>query len=157
MTRQSPLDKLAVALATLGPVGHFPKAPGTWGSLASVIAAPWLFLSMPLWWRVLALAAVLAVGTWACGRAEVFYEKKDPGCVVLDELFGQWLTLLFFPGLPIGFLLLAFVLFRIFDILKPWPVRWAETAFPDGLGVMMDDGVAGLYALACLHLIALVL
>jgi len=157
MTRQSPLDKLAVALATLGPVGHFPKAPGTWGSLAAVIAAPWLFLTMPLWWRALVLLALLAVGTWACGRAEVFYNKKDPGCVVLDELFGQWLALLFFPGLPIGFLLLGFVLFRIFDILKPWPVRWAETAFPDGLGVMMDDGVAGLYALACLHLIAMVL
>lgn len=157
MRAPSPLDKLAAALATLGPIGHFPKAPGTWGSLAAVIAAPWLFLTMPLWWRILALAAILALGTWACGRAEVFYGKKDPGCVVLDELFGQWLTLLFFPGLPIGFLLIAFVLFRLFDIFKPWPVHWAETAFPDGLGVMMDDGVAGLYALACLHLLALFL
>ncbi|MEF2230346.1 MAG: phosphatidylglycerophosphatase A [Pseudodesulfovibrio sp.] len=155
MTSQSPLDKLAVALATLGPVGHFPKAPGTAGSLTAAVAAPWLFLIMPLGWRILALLAILAVGAWACGRAERVLGRKDPGCIVLDELFGQWLTLLFFPGLPIAFLLLAFVLFRAFDILKPWPVRWAETAFPDGLGVMMDDGVAGVYALGCLHLVAL--
>lgn len=157
MNTQTPLDKFAVALSTLGPVGHFPKAPGTWGSLASVIAAPWLFLSMPLWWRILALLAILAVGTWACGRAEIHYAKKDPGCVVVDELFGQWLTLLFMPGLHVGYLLLGFVLFRIFDIFKPWPVKWAETAFPGGLGVMVDDGVAGLYAMACLHLIAAIL
>jgi len=157
MTTQSPLGKLALALATLGPVGHFPKAPGTAGSLAAAVAAPWLFLIMPLWWRVLALLAILAVGTWACGRAENILGRKDPGCVVLDELFGQWLTLLFFPGLPLGFLLLAFILFRFFDILKPWPVRWAETAFPGGLGVMMDDGVAGLYAMSLLHIVALIL
>ncbi|WP_419788028.1 phosphatidylglycerophosphatase A [Pseudodesulfovibrio sp.] len=157
MNRTSPLDKFAVALATLGPVGLLPKAPGTWGSLVAVIVSPWLFLTMPLWWRILALLAVLAVGTWACTRAEKFYGKKDPGCVVLDELFGQWLALLFCPGLPVGFLLLAFIFFRFFDILKPWPVRWAETAFPDGLGVMMDDGIAGLYALLCLHGIALIL
>jgi phosphatidylglycerophosphatase A len=56
--------------------------------------------------------------------------------------------------MPIWFLGVAFVLFRIFDILKPWPVRWAETAFAGGLGVMADDGMAGLYALLCLHLIA---
>ena len=155
MTTQSPLDKLALALATLGPVGHFPKAPGTAGSLAAAVAAPWLFLIMPPWWRVLALLAVLAVGTWACGRAERILDQKDPGCVVLDELFGQWLALLFFPGMPIGFLILAFIFFRFFDILKPWPVNWAETAFPGGLGVMLDDGVAGLYALGCLHLVAL--
>ena len=157
MASQSPLDTFATALATLGPVGHFPKAPGTWGSLAAIIAAPWLFLSMPLWWRILVLAAILAVGTWACGRAEKVYGKKDPGCVVADELFGQWLTLLFFPGLPLWYLALGFVLFRLFDIFKPWPVKWAETAFPDGLGVMIDDGVAGLYALGCLHAVAAII
>lgn len=154
MPPKSPLDTFATALATLGPVGHFPKAPGTWGSLTAVIAAPWLFLSMPLWWRILVLAAILAVGTWACDRAEKVYAKKDPGCVVVDELFGQWLTLLFFPGLSVWYLGLGFVLFRVFDIFKPWPVKWAETAFPGGLGVMVDDGVAGLYALACLHVVA---
>jgi len=149
----SPLDKFATALATLGPIGHFPKAPGTWGSLAAVVAAPWLFLSLPLWGRLLVLAGVMVVGTWTCSCAEGTCGEKDPGCVIIDELFGQWLTLLFFQGMPIWYLGLAFILFRGFDILKPWPVKWAETAFPGGLGVMMDDGVAGLYALGCLHLI----
>lgn len=154
MAQVTPLDKFATALATLGPIGHFPKAPGTWGSLASAIAAPWLFLQFPLWGRIAILIAILIVGTWACSRAEAVMGKKDPGCVIIDELFGQWLTLLFFVGMPIGFIVLGFVLFRIFDIFKPWPVKWAETAFPGGLGVMIDDGVAGLYALGCLHLIA---
>ncbi|ADU62437.1 MAG: phosphatidylglycerophosphatase A [Pseudodesulfovibrio sp.] len=157
MKGKSPLDILGTALATLGPIGHFPKAPGTWGSLAAVIAAPWLFLPLPLWGRVAVLVVVFAVGTWACGVAERTLDRKDPGCVIIDELFGQWLTLLFFASMPIWYLGLAFVLFRIFDILKPWPVRWAETAFAGGLGVMADDGVAGLYALLCLHLIALIL
>lgn len=154
MTTTSPIDKLAGALATLGPIGHFPKAPGTWGSLAATVAAPWLFLPLPLWGRVAALTIVLAVGTWACSRAEVIFDKKDPGCVIIDELFGQWLTLLFFTAMPIWQLATAFVLFRVFDIFKPWPVKWAEDTFPGGLGVMIDDGVAGMYALGCLHLIA---
>lgn len=150
----SPLDIFATALATLGPIGHFPKAPGTWGSLASVIAAPWLFLQFPVEMRALILGAILLIGTWACSRAEKVMGKKDPGCVIIDELFGQWLALLFFTNMPIWMLGAGFVLFRAFDIFKPWPVKWAETAFPGGLGVMVDDGVAGLYAMACLHLIA---
>ncbi|NDV20175.1 phosphatidylglycerophosphatase A [Pseudodesulfovibrio sp. JC047] len=156
MKATSPLDTFAAALATLGPIGHFPKAPGTWGSLAAIVAAPWLFVSLPLWGRCLTLAVVLLVGIWACARAEIVFDKKDPGCVIIDELFGQWLALLFFQGLPIWYLAVAFALFRFFDILKPWPVNWAERTFPGGLGVMLDDGVAGLYAMAGLHLIHLI-
>ncbi|MUM78141.1 phosphatidylglycerophosphatase A [Pseudodesulfovibrio sp. F-1] len=153
----SPINTLGTALATLGPIGHFPKAPGTWGSLAAVVAAPWLFLPLPLWGRLAVLALIFAVGIWACGVAERTMGRKDPGCVIIDELFGQWLTLLFFAAMPIWQLGLAFILFRAFDILKPWPVKWAETAFPGGLGVMADDGVAGLYALLCLHFVAWIL
>lgn len=152
MPSRSPLNAFATTLATLGPLGHFPKAPGTWGSLAAVVVAPWLFLSLPLWGRAAALAGILAVGVWASSRAEIVLDRKDPGCVIIDELFGQWLTLLFFSAMPIWYLFVAFGLFRFFDILKPWPVRWVETAFPGGFGVMLDDGVAGLYALAGLHL-----
>jgi len=157
METTPPVDKLATALATLGPIGNFPKAPGTWGSLASIVAAPWLFLPYPLWGRGLILIGILIVGTWASSRAETLMGEKDPGCVIIDELFGQWLTLLFFSAMPIWYLAVAFVLFRLFDIFKPWPVKWAETAFPGGLGVMLDDGVAGLYALGFLHLIAYLL
>ena len=149
----SPTDKFATALATLGPIGHFPKAPGTWGSLAAVVASPWLFLPLSLPGRAVVLLGIFAVGTWACSRAEAVLDAKDPGCVIIDELFGQWLALLFFTALPLWYLGLAFILFRLFDIFKPWPVKWAETAFPGGLGVMIDDGVAGLYALGFLHLI----
>lgn len=148
-----PSDKLALAIATLGPVGHFPKAPGTWGSLAATVAAPWLFLPFPLWGRVAILAFVFFVGVWACNRAEAVMGRKDPGCVIVDELFGQWLALLFFTAMPLWSLGLAFLFFRLFDIAKPWPVKWAETAFPGGYGVMLDDGVAGIYALICLHLV----
>lgn len=153
MKNNTPLDKFATALATLGPIGHFPKAPGTWGSLAAIVGAPWLFLPLPLAWRIITLVGILAVGIWACSRAEIVIGKKDPGCVIIDELFGQWLTILFFFSMPIWYIPIGFVLFRIFDIFKPWPVKWAETAFPGGLGVMIDDGVAGLYAMGCLHLL----
>lgn len=153
MNTTLPSDKLAIALATLGPIGHFPKAPGTWGSLAAIVAAPWLFLPFPIWGRIIILIGVLAIGTWACSRAEVIMGKKDPGCVIIDELFGQWLTLLFFTAMPLWYLGIAFVLFRLFDIFKPFPVKWAETAFPGGLGVMIDDGVAGIYALIGFHII----
>ena len=153
MNASTPLDKFATALATLGPIGHFPKAPGTWGSMAAMVAAPWLFLPLPVWGRMATLALVLILGTWVCSRAEDIMGKKDPGCVIIDELFGQWLTLLFFSAMPIWNLGLAFILFRIFDIFKPWPVKWAEDTFPGGLGVMLDDGVAGLYAMVCLHFI----
>jgi len=153
MPTTTPLNKFATALATLGPIGHFPKAPGTWGSLAAVVAAPWLYLPFPLWGRITVLIGVLIVGTWACSHAEKILGKKDPGCVIIDELLGQWLALLFFSAMPIWYLGLAFILFRIFDIFKPWPIKWTENAFPGGLGVMVDDAVAGLYALASLHLI----
>jgi len=152
MTKHTPLDKFATALSTLGPIGNFPKAPGTWGSLASVVAAPWLFLPFPLWGRIAILIGVLIIGTWACSRAEYVIGKKDPGSVIIDELFGQWLALLFFSAMPIWYLATGFVFFRFFDILKPWPVKWAENSFKGGLGVMLDDGVAGLYAMGCLHL-----
>ncbi|BCS87298.1 hypothetical protein PSDVSF_05400 [Pseudodesulfovibrio sediminis] len=98
------------------------------------------------------LAVILLIGTWASTRAEIVYDKKDPGCVIIDELFGQWICILFFTSMPIWYLAAAFALFRFFDILKPWPIKWAENRFKDGLGVMLDDGVAGFYALGCLHL-----
>lgn len=147
----SRLDRLALAVATLGPAGRMPKAPGTWGSLAAVLAAPWLFCPLPLAARACALAVVLAAGTWAAHRAEKILGRKDPGCVVVDELLGQWAALLPFHlsgwtrEMPLE-LAGLFALFRLFDILKPWPVRAIERATPGGLGVMLDDLAAGLYA-----------
>lgn len=147
------LDALALSIATLGPVGRMPKAPGTWGSAAALMASPWLFLPLPLFSRCAALACVLAVGWWAAGRAGRLLGKEDPGCVVVDELLGQWTA--FAPFHLTGFtsatpweLLALFGLFRVFDILKPWPIRWADSKVRGGLGVMLDDLLAGLMAAA---------
>ena len=147
------LDRIASPIATLGPFGHLPKAPGTWGSLAAVVAAPWLFLPLSLPWRILILVLVLALGAWAASRAERLFGRKDPGCVVVDELLGQWLTLLPFAALAPWQLACGFVLFRITDILKPWPIRWVERSAPGGLGVMLDDAVAALPAAFLLWII----
>ncbi|KAB1443707.1 phosphatidylglycerophosphatase A [Pseudodesulfovibrio senegalensis] len=148
-------DRIAVNIATLGPIGHLPKMPGTWGSAASILVAPWLFMPFTTPFRLLILALLFVIGSWACTRAEIHFGRKDPGCVIVDELFGQWLAMLPFIWLSAWQLLAAFVLFRIFDIFKPWPVKKAETAFPKGFGVMIDDGVAGAYAALALWAVIL--
>lgn len=155
-------DTMAVFLATLGPVGRLPKAPGTWGSLAALAAAPWCFMPLPLAWRIAALGLVLGLGALAAARAERILGRKDPGCIVVDELLGQWTAFLPFhlagagQAMPLD-LLALFALFRIFDILKPWPIRAVERSVPGGLGVMLDDLVAGIFAAASYAVILLFL
>lgn len=151
----TPLDNVAVFIATLGPVGRLPKAPGTWGSLAATAVAPWCFMPLPLPARLAALALVLGLGAWAASRAEDALGRKDPGCVVVDELLGQWTAFAPFhladPGqtmpqsMPLD-LLTLFALFRLFDILKPWPIRAIDRGVPGGIGVMLDDLLAGVFA-----------
>lgn len=154
----STLDAVALSIATLGPVGRMPKAPGTWGSAAALVVSPWLFQPLPLPARCVALVAVLAVGTWAAGRAGKVLGKEDPGCVVVDELLGQWTAfapfhLGSFTGSTPWELLALFGLFRVFDILKPWPIRWADSKVRGGFGVMLDDVLAGLMAAAIYALV----
>lgn len=156
------LDRAALALATLGPVGRMPGAPGTWGSAAALLLAPWAFMPLPLPWRLGLLALVLGVGTCAAARAGRILGQEDPGCVVVDELLGQWTAFAPFhlsgwsPATPWE-LLALFTLFRFFDILKPWPIRAVERSVPGGLGVMLDDLVAGLCAAGAFFLIRLFL
>jgi phosphatidylglycerophosphatase A len=140
-------------VATLGPVGHLPKAPGTWGSAAALITAPFLFLPFHLPVRILILGLIFYFGAKASTAAEKQLGKKDPGCVVIDELLGQWLVFLPFPAVVTWHLLLGFVLFRIFDITKPFPIKQSEKWLKDGGGVMIDDAFAGLYAMFFLWLI----
>lgn len=134
----------ATALATLLGIGRAPLAPGTWASLAA----------LPLAWGISALGGVVllaawtlvaaALGIWACDVYVRESGKHDPSECVIDELAGQWIACLAAPlSLP-GYAL-AFVLFRLFDIWKPWPISAAERA-PGGFGVMLDDLVAGLFA-----------
>jgi phosphatidylglycerophosphatase A len=109
-------------------------------------------LFSPLPWELLALSwgALLALGVWASDQSEAAFGCKDDGRIVIDEVVGQLLALapLCWPGVPASpaAVVTGFVLFRCFDIWKPWPVRWAERALPGGVGVMMDDVVAGALA-----------
>ena len=146
----TPLYKDPVKLfSTWFGAGLLPKAPGTWGSLAALPFA-W---AMTMWGgpSVLAIATLLVsvFGWWV---ADLYVRRTgvtDPGEVVIDEVAGQWLTLLAVPPDPILYLV-GFILFRVFDIFKPWPVGWADREIGGGLGVMVDDLLAGLYAALCL-------
>jgi len=145
------MNRLIMALATGMYVGRIPAAPGTWGSLAALI--PWLFirnLSLPIY--VMILAGLFIVGFFVAGSAEKILNSPDSGCIVIDEILGIFITLTAAPNHP-GAWLLGFFLFRVFDILKPFPVSWFDQHIHGGLGIMLDDVMAGLYSLASLHLI----
>lgn len=125
--------------------GFLPWAPGTWGSLAALPFAWAIVLLGGKLWLLAAAVAVFIVGCIAADRATRDGPERDPGWVVIDEVAGQWLTLLVLPlSLP-GFAI-GFVLFRLFDIWKPWPIRWAERRYGGGFGIMIDDVLAALYA-----------
>ncbi len=149
----STVKKAAVFFATVGLVGHLPKAPGTWGSAAAVVALPFFFLPFSPVMRSVILAGIFIVGGMAAGAAEKHYDKKDPGYVVIDEVLGQWIVFLPFAFVPAWQILLGFALFRFFDIVKPFPIRQAEYWLPGGFGVMLDDVLAGAYSLAVLALL----
>jgi phosphatidylglycerophosphatase A len=135
-----------MALATWFGAGLSPKAPGTVGSAASLVLwAPMVLLDTPILARLFAVLAVFAVGV-AASQKVVDVRGEDPQIVVIDEVAGMGVTLLLAPASPWS-LVVGFVLFRIFDITKPWPVSWADQRVGGGLGVMLDDIVAGVYAL----------
>jgi phosphatidylglycerophosphatase A len=156
--------RFALAIATAFGLGYLPKAPGTFGSLGGVALYGLIQYYFPLnllpgtdpgiagrvlWlaWTALSVSVVLAlVGVWAASRAAEFSAAKDPQFVVIDEVSGQHLT--YFLSLTLldwKYLLLGFILFRVFDIWKPFPARQAES-LPGGLGIMADDWIAGIYA-----------
>ena len=127
--------------------GLSPLAPGTAGSLAALL--PWLLLRELAWpYYLLATLLAFALGVWACGWLVRTLRIGDPSIAVFDEFVGQWLALLPLQWLPGGWLwiLCGFILFRIFDVWKPWPVSWADACVEGGLGVMLDDVIAGAYA-----------
>lgn len=167
------LDYLALALATFG-VGYIKIAPGTWGSMVGVglyllirLAefAVWETAQTRGWrvdqleaWRIEAHIVIIlittVVGIWAAGRAAILLNKKDPQQVVIDEIAGQFIALMFVPLYVSWWLILVgFVLFRIFDIWKPYPIDDMQE-LPGGFGVVVDDLVAGIYAAVVMSLIA---
>lgn len=141
------MNRLAVFLATAGGAGYVPVAPGTAGSAVGVL----LYLLTWKWTLTgqFALLLVISVlGVWASHQAARHFGREDPGPVVIDEVAGQLLTLIFAGGSPMT-LVLGFLLFRALDIVKPWPARRFED-LPGGLGIMADDLMAGFYGRAIL-------
>ncbi len=142
---------IMVLLATGFGSGYAPVAPGTAGSVVGVLLA-WPLLSLPTWGFLLATAACFLLGISVSGAAESHFAAKDPGAIVIDEIAGVWITLIAVTPTPLH-LLLGFALFRLFDITKPFPCKWAERRFTGGLGVMADDVFAGIYAALVLQLL----
>ena len=146
-----PLGDPAMLLATVGGVGLLPLAPGTWGSLVGVAVA-WAVAAVSGPLAVSALAGALFVaGWWAAERVAKRSGIADPGFIVIDEVVGQALVLAWVPPTPWAYAL-GFVLFRIADIVKPWPIRAVEQRFRNGFGVMADDVAAAVYAGLVLYL-----
>lgn len=148
-------DKYLLAYARVGFAGKSPFAPGTCGSLVAIVLAPFIFMPLPVWLRVIVLLFVLVSGTIASSRAEAILQQKDPSEVVIDEVLGQWITCLPFASLGFWEYVAAFALFRLFDITKPWPVRKLES-IGGGLGIMIDDAAAGVYAMICMGVLRLI-
>jgi phosphatidylglycerophosphatase A len=120
-------------------------APGTMGTLVAIPFAPLLKSLAPIgYWGVLIILFLL--GIWICGVTAGRLGRHDPGGIVWDEMVGYWLTVAFIP-MHWAWLAAAFVLFRVFDILKPWPIRSVERLFKGGLGIMADDILAAIYAM----------
>jgi len=136
-------------LSTWFGTGLLPKAPGTWGSLAALPVA-WVLAARVGSWAVIAAGLlVFLLGLWAVTRYLAHAREKDPGPVVIDEVAAQLLAVAPAGLDPVAFGL-GFVFFRIFDILKPWPLKRLETMRPDALGVMADDIGAAFYTSLCL-------
>jgi phosphatidylglycerophosphatase A len=140
------MNKPAAWIATWFGCGYFPVGPGTAGSAAAVaiaLAAHWRWHFAPFWLVVPALVLVFP-GIWAAGVVAKNLQMEDPGLVVVDEVIGQWITLAGATTLNWKSWLGGFLLFRLFDIWKPFPVRQLE-ALPGGAGIVADDVMAGLY------------
>lgn len=132
--------------------GAATKAPGTWGTLAAVV--PYLALAqLPLLAYLSVVLLAFIAGIYICGRTAADLGVHDHGGIVWDEFVGLWISLIALPaGWP--WLVAGFVLFRIFDIAKPWPIGWADRRVSGGLGIMLDDVLAGFYTLFILQLTA---
>jgi phosphatidylglycerophosphatase A len=166
------LDYFALAVTTFG-VGYLPLAPGTWGSLVGVLIylgfchlevgsfqyfsqRGWQEMQITAWFHAFNAIFFLAfclLGIWAASRATKLFRHKDPSQAVVDEVIGQLLVFLFVPfGVSWKYVLAGFLLFRLFDIWKPYPIDSLQN-LPAGIGVCADDILAGVYSGAILSLI----
>ncbi len=144
----SPVHFLAFGFGS----GLAPKAPGTAGTIVAVL----LYLlcqSLDLLSYSLLTAAICIAGVWICGKSSEMLGVHDHGGIVWDEFAGYFVTMI---AAPPGWvwIVVGFILFRLFDILKPWPIEWADQHVDGGLGIMLDDILAGLASFAVLQILA---
>ena len=138
-------------LATGGYVGNIPFAPGTFGSLVGLPLCFFLSLTSPSWTALLAITMIV-FAIWVAQEAEKLIQKKDPGCIVIDEVAGIMVTLLGLPLTPLT-LVAGFLVFRGLDIFKPFPARMLEKTIPGGAGVVLDDIAAGIWGNLILRIV----
>ena len=138
------MTRLAVWIGTVGGLGYFPIAPGTVGSAAGVaVYAAFVYWSVPLAAQCATIVLMSLVGIWAAAGTATFLGREDPGPVVIDEVAGQLVTLVW-TGAGLWGAVLGFFVFRVLDIIKPYPANRFER-LSGGLGIMADDVMAGLY------------
>ncbi|MDP6877127.1 MAG: phosphatidylglycerophosphatase A [Candidatus Marinimicrobia bacterium] len=143
--------KISEWIATCFKVGYLPLAPGTWGSIFAILLW-WVFikdLNLYVFGVIIVLFFIIGIVTSNIMIDEL--DDNDPSHIIIDELVGQWLALLFLPKGLIN-IAIAFILFRFFDIIKPWPISLIEK-LPKGLGVMSDDLVAGFVTLVLIQVV----
>lgn len=146
-------NRFHLLLATWFGAGFIPLAPGTWGSLFG-LPIPWLFCRLDPTTTVCLLALFVLIAVWVSGKAGTILHNSDPSQVVIDEVVGLTVALLGFHCTPALFVC-GFVLFRFFDILKPFPIRHIERRFKGGVGIVADDVAAGVFANICLRMLIL--
>ena len=135
-------------IATLGGIGKLPFAPGTWGSATALI----LFIVLSHYVNMLIVGSIVILfSIWICERASIGLDDKDHKSIVIDELAGMWIAL--YPAIfydtrdeRVVFVILAFLLFRFFDILKPYPISYVDKNIKGGIGIVLDDIIAGFFA-----------
>jgi phosphatidylglycerophosphatase A len=135
-----------------GGAGLAPRAPGTVGSAVGIVAA-WGLLALPFGWQLAVVGLAVAGGIWVCGESARRLGAHDHPGIVFDEIAAVLLGALLVSRRSVLALALLFVFFRVFDIAKPWPIRDVDHRLGGGLGIMLDDLIAALYAVICLAVI----
>jgi phosphatidylglycerophosphatase A len=137
------LRRLGVFIATCAHVGYAPVAPGTWGSAVGLFVYYLVRRQGSMTVELAVIAVIMVVGLWAATEAEHHFGGIDPGPVVIDEVIGMLITLALHPVNVLG-AVAGFFIFRVLDVVKPWPARRLEL-LPGGFGVVLDDAMAGVY------------
>lgn len=141
---------LPVVVATLGPIGYFPKAPGTFGTIAT-IPLFFLFSSVSMYLQLILILLLIIISVWSASHAALFFQSLDDPKIVIDELIG-YLVATFGIYFNVWTVLFSFFLFRFFDVMKIYPISLIDRRWRTGVGVVADDLVAGIFTNIIMHL-----